>query len=71
MKKASLFLAMAVCSVSVFAQSETKMEAKGAHGAKMEKKTEVKADGTAKMKAEHKGGKGTHEKMKKEVKSSM
>ena len=69
MKKASLFLAAVLCSVSVFAQSETKMEAKGAHGAKMEKKTKMKANGKVKTSAEHKDGKGHDKKMK--AKSTM
>ena len=69
MKKASLFLAVVLWSVAAFAQSETKMEAKGTHGAKMEKKTEMKANEKVKTSAEHKDGRGHDKKMK--AKSAM
>lgn len=71
MKRASLFLAAVLCSVAVFAQSETKMEAKGPHGAKMEKKTEKKANGKVKTSVERKDVEGHGKKMKAETKSAM
>ena len=73
MKKICLLLATAAFSTTAFAQTDTKTEVKGANGAKMEKKTEMKSDGTTKTSMSQKPGnhKGYDVKMKKHAKASM